>query len=227
MTEHHAHVEETACATDESSAKVKSELAKHHLMSADYFASQALSLERTEHQPDEKVRMKHRAYVMGAAFSATAFLEARINEIFISASEVSSYSEFGFDSKKAAALALIWPRAEKEWWSIANKYQNALQGIGQPEYDKDHPLFKEIISLVSLRNALTHYKPEWDDSLRQHAGLAKVLEGKFTESPFSDKRQSFFPHRCLGAGCANWSVHVAREFALDFYSRLASKKPSQ
>ena len=87
-------------------------------------------------------------------------------------------------------------------------------------FNKGENPYQDAFRLVRLRNALVHYKPEWDTSLNEHAKLESSLSGCFPESPFSHKNDAFFPKRCLGHGCAEWAVKNVITFMSNFQERL-------
>ncbi|MFF9870133.1 hypothetical protein ACF1G0_32930 [Streptomyces sp. NPDC013953] len=78
---------------------------------------------------------------------------------------------------------------------------------------------------MSLRNALVHYSPEWqigvgaseEDAVK---GIAKQLEGKFSENPVVPKGNSFFPDRCLSHGCTVWTWNIVFPLMEEFFKRV-------
>jgi hypothetical protein len=203
-------------------AKSKPGLAVHHLFAATFFADHATKGEAATDHPTEEQRNAHRAYVLGAVFTATAFMEAGINELYLSAAEGSPYSEFGLDDMRAAELAKKWREGEgrDRYSPVLTKFQDALTLSQLPAYDEATSPYRDASRLIDLRNAITHYKPEWDVALDKHAHLANKLQGYFPESRFADPNQVFFPHRCLGAGCAQWAVAASSNFVIDFRKRM-------
>ena len=214
----HVHVHESVSAQDSYDATVKSSLAIHHLFAAEFLASKAEAVERGGDRSDEAA-MQHRSYSIGAVLTAVAFLEALINDIYLSAVDGSPNSPFS-DFVQTEAVANEWRNSKDSRWSLLEKYERALVASGKPGYRSTDRLRADVDSLIHLRNSLTHYKPEWDNQLKRHKDVEKRLVGKFPESAFSDRRQAFFPHRCIGAGCARWAVTVAGDFALDVREKL-------
>lgn len=86
---------------------------------------------------------------------------------------------------------------------------------------------------MDLRNALTHAEPETSIHSTPAVGTAaarhkfeKRLRGKFAESAlFASGGNAFFPDKCLGHGCAEWSVTTALAFAEDFCKRIGLPRP--
>ena len=80
--------------------------------------------------------------------------------------------------------------------------------------------FQDADSLIDLRNALTHYKSEWDDSPDRHGRLEARLKGRFAPNPFAKNSPLWFPHHCLGAGCADWAVKTSEWLLQEFSEKL-------
>ena len=213
-----AEVREQLSLSDAYEAEVKSGLAVHHRNAAEFFAEQATMLERSA-EPSERTPEQCRSYALGAVFCAVAFLEAMINEIYLSAVDGPHSAHFA-DFLKAEAVAKEWVSPPNPRWSLMDKYERILKVSGSEEYGNADRLRNDVASLIHLRNSLVHYKPEWDTKPKRHKDVETRLAGKFAENLFSAPTQAFFPHRCLGAGCARWAVSIATEFALDVRARL-------
>ncbi|MEA1894385.1 MAG: hypothetical protein U9N36_04115 [Euryarchaeota archaeon] len=87
-------------------------------------------------------------------------------------------------------------------------------------FDRGKAPYQEVNDLIKLRNALVHYKPEWDTDLKNHKGIEDRLKSRFTINPFSHVNDAFFPKKCLGHGYAEWSVKSTITFIEDFYRRM-------
>lgn len=203
-------------------ATVKHNFARQHIEAARYFAScssdieKELLLAKTKEEP----RMsKQRAHVVAAVVCAVMGLEACVNEVYLDACDGSKRLA-GLDKQTVALLAEWWPCLEKQRANILLKYQHALLLAGKSPMPKGQNPYQDTDSLILLRNALAHYKPEWDDSLNTHAELRNRLEGRFAPNPAAGPRSLWFPHQCLGSGCARWAVHTVEEFVSAFCTRL-------
>jgi len=191
---------------------------KQHFEAARYFANCAVSMENESHKADLKDEIRksqHRAYVVGAVILATMAMEACINEIYLDACRKNLK---GLDDRAMALLAKSWPKLE---WNpgILLKYQEALQSLVKEALDRDAQPCKDADNLVHLRNALTHYKPEWDDA-KIHVEIKDRLKGKFDVNPLAPDAYLWFPEQCLGSGCAKWAVSTAEAFVSEFCKRL-------
>ena len=205
----------------EVSLRRKHSFSKQHLLAAQYFATTAQSIENAH--PGEKEFARHRAYVTGAILSAAAFLEASINELFHEAENREKEKVPSFDDATVARLAKIW--GDIEFKSILLKYQTVLEVAGGKRFEQDRAPYDDAESLIRLRNTLMHYKPEWDDEQGRHHNLRERLEKKFPLNPLVPRGSSWFPHLCLGAGCAQWATHAVASFSAEFCVRL--KIPSR
>ena len=203
--------------------KVKHDFTKQHFQAAKFFTDCATHLEsepRGTDLKDEIRKNQHRAYVVGAIISAVMGLEACINEIYLDACDKDQNKLSGLGEQVMALLAEWWPRLEKSRADTCLKYQHALLLAGKPAMSEGENPYQDADSLVLLRNALTHYKSEWDDSLDQHGKLRSRLEGRFALNPLSPDAHLWFPHRCLGSGCARWAISTAETFVSEFRRRL-------
>jgi hypothetical protein len=192
----------------------KHSLSRQHFWAADYFAKRAAEIEAKTKPLSDEIRSQHRAYVTGAIISAVAALESSINELYL---EAQDHTLKGLDSGKVALLEQFWPEIEQ--YPILHKYQTALLIVGASKLDKGQSPYQDAESLRKLRNALIHYKPEWDNELDIHKDLEARLRSKFDECSFAQPSSLWFPHKCLGSGCARWSVDTISVFMREFCQR--------
>jgi hypothetical protein len=200
-------------------AGVKHNFSKQHFAAARFFASEARAVEAASTAPDELVKTKHRAHVTAAILSSVAFLEASINELYLSARDRDSTVLPTFDTALFQRFGLFWEQVET--FPILKKYQLALLLAGKDPLDRGASPYQDGESLVKLRDCLIHYKPEWDDETRQHQKLENRLKKRFDLNPYAAKGSLWFPHQCLGAGCAEWAVATTRAFSDEFCAQLA------
>jgi hypothetical protein len=202
-------------------ATVRHSFTRQHFRAASFFAESAEALEREislQNRKNDARKSQHRAYVVGTIVSAVMGLEACINEIYLDACDKSQKNLAGLDDIAMSPLSEWWPEVERG--PILLKYQRALSLPGRLALPKEETPYQDTDHLIHLRNALTHYKPEWDDSLDVHASLEARLTGKFALNPLSTEASLWFPHRCLGSGCAHWAVKTAEDLVREFAARL-------
>jgi hypothetical protein len=204
--------------TMSATARVKHSFSQQHLRAAEFFAAQSKNIENTLQNLDEAQTSNHRAYITAAILSSVAFLEASINEFFLSAVNHDTTALPIFDSKTFQLFTQFWNDVEK--YPILRKYQIALALSGKSSFSTGAPLYQDAESMVKLRDCLVHYKPEWDDEQGTHQKLESRLKGKFNLNKYSFPNALWFPHQCLGAGCAEWAVATARHLSDDFCKEL-------
>src|SRR5690348_2452202 len=143
-----------------ATATVKSHISGFFAASAALFAREAKGIERAhDSAAPEDVRMHHRSYSIGAIVSAASFLEAAINELYLTA--VDKNPHFIPNERDREVLAAVWVDLEEQARAkVLTKYDLALVLTGRPRFDKGTNPFQDAENLVNLRNALVHYKPE-------------------------------------------------------------------
>jgi hypothetical protein len=212
-------------------SKAKHHFSRQHFIAAQYFANRAFEIEQAEF-PEQPLLNVHRAYVTGAIISVVASIESAINELYLTAVDGSllfcDNTELGIktDHKMNKLLSLWWEEGELDSKSIRLKYQNALLIMKEEKYKKGKQPFQDFINLIELRNALVHYKPEWQNEAKIHKKLKDRLGSKFPGNPFGKGSAIWFPHECLGSGCALWAVKTGEDFLKDFYNRTGISKNS-
>ncbi len=157
--------------------------------------------------------MRHRC----RRFSA-AFLEASINELYLEQIDRNPHALAGLGAQQIAILGALWETIEQG--KVLEKYQIALRVCCAEPFDKGAEPFQQTFSLIKMRNALIHYRPEWDDDLDVHKALETALNGKFPLNPLARHGALWFPTQCLGSGCAQWATGKATDFMTEFCKRL-------
>lgn len=213
--------------------KVRTYFSIQHIQSAALFCRASHKLEAAfDGKYDQQLFTEHRAYVTNAIFSAVCFLEATINEFFCDALDSpDGIKEIGEDRIKL--LANMWDLniPKTAHYPIVNKYQIALTLLEKTQFDKGTSPFQDVQVLVTLRNALMHYEPEWvigglsfNSELDNLNSLSKKLKSKFELSEiFKNTGNPFFPDKCLGYGCAKWAVLKSIEFVEEFFRKIGVK----
>jgi hypothetical protein len=150
------------------------------------------------------------SYVTATILSSVASLEANINEIF---ADVRDHM-IVFDGLDINLLTEIWDLIEKK--PILGKYQFALVLKKKDRMNKGGQHYQDADTLIKVRNALVHFKPEWLDEQEEHDKIGKLLRGKFTLSPFLTENDPIFPMRCMTHGFADWALRSSLEVAQCF-----------
>nr|CBH39339.1 conserved hypothetical protein [uncultured archaeon] len=204
-----------------ATVSLKTNFSGHHMLSAAHFARQSAIIEKNyKDEITDELRAEHRAYVTGAIIVSVASLEATINEVFISAVDNENLFE-DFDPTIPKVLAELWSLDVVKKTRFLEKCRLVLDVANKEKFNTKSSLFRKVELLINLRNALVHYKPEWDTDLKKHKNVGDALKKCcFKTNPFSHANDAFFPKRCLGHGCAEWSVKSTIEFIEDFYRRM-------
>ena len=207
-----------------SDIEVSHQLSFSHIKAAAHFAK--LSYEKEDEyddsQPSSELRDEHRSYVIGSIITAVCYLEATINELFTNVEHISRSNQWSPD---------VTQKMNEEWdkersLQLIIKYERALCIVKSESFDRGAEPYQSAASLIFLRNALIHYKPEWIGTGESYnktlnEKLRQKLQNKIKKlNPMTREGSLFFPHRCLGYGCAKWAVESSLSFYNEFFSKI-------
>ena len=190
-----------------------------HAWAAAYFARRAGEIETDAARFDE-----HRACVMAAVLESGACLEATINELFADAADHRDRLA-GLALAAREVLTDAWARPEVRRGPTVDKYAVAFQAIRGEPLNSGQGACQTAELVLSLRNKLVHYAPEWAPSAceggrRPPDEPMGALRGKFPlHARYRDTGNPFWPLKCLGSGCARWAVVSAVAFVDEFSAR--------
>lgn len=194
-------------------------------MSAAFFARESGRVERENEAKESftsETQSRHRAYVTGCVFATVSFLEAQINEIFTDAAD--EQRDFIHPlGDKVFLLAEMWKLGVPKTASypILKKYEIAVALAEKGTLDRGTLVYQNASLLIRLRNALIHYEPISSTSTAEASqSYEEKFRGKFTLNPLTGSKTPFFPVRCMGYGCAKWSVESSISFVDHFCSQL-------
>ena len=156
------------------------------------------------------------------------FMESTINDFIAERQEpFFRENEAILEPDRSNLLGLVGPFILSKSYSPLEKYQIALIIAGKEQLEKGMNPYQDANLLIALRNKLIHLKTSWQIAVaeessesRQVSDLEKKLRGKFRSNPTRPGLASFFPHRCLSAGCAIWSVKTAAALVDEFHHRV-------
>jgi hypothetical protein len=174
------------------------------------------------------------AYATGVVISSSAFLEAKINEFFSDCNnKAGQYSNFSvLGDLVIKNLTDYWNKTNKRdryinrYLPTLDKYRDAYKIIKGKGSHYPAKSYDEIQNLVNLRNILIHYEPLWQttDPIYDDPYKLEVLQDRFDLNPFQkNSGMPFFPHKCLGYGCALWALNSCRKFVGEFYNEINVK----
>jgi len=207
--------------------RVKSGLFQFHLDSAERFALECAKIESEEkHMEWPQPRWDEaRSNALAAVLLSAASLESSVNEFYQQAVDRAENALRPLSETQMKLLAELWPEIEK--LSTMRKHQVALVAMGHEALNKGQEPYRSADGLMRLRNALVHFRPEWDDDLKDHRSLEQRLSQLFPVSLLADRSKGqmiWFPHKCLGAGCAEWAIESAVRFSQQFVNRLGIRE---
>jgi hypothetical protein len=139
-------------------------------------------------------------------FFVSASLESYTNELFSDRDQV-------FADHKMKVLEKFWKTFERK--SSLEKFNLALILRDKEEMDEKSHTYKAMTAVIKLRNALTHFKPEWSHSYDKHLKLSKELEGYFAPSGITGDKL-IFPMAWAGHSCTSWAVNTTVTFLKEF-----------
>jgi hypothetical protein len=203
--------------------------ASEHLWNARHLARLCQEREdelvaQNAYEPD----MEQRSLCVSSVLASVAFLEALVNEVWQDAADTLADEDnrrlAGLSRSEVARLRELWKSEGVERnLSILDKYSVALVAADKPALDKGREPFGSVLVAVRLRNALVHFKPElqWHDE--EHK-LEQALRGKFPENPLPIAGRPWYPHKALGAGCAQWAWEKCRDFANEWWQQMGLQR---
>ena len=106
-----------------------------------------------------------------------------------------------------------------EWKSTWKKFNVALRLRGKQELDRRSEISRAALAVNELRNAMTHFKPEWHHDLKKHKDVGDALAGFFVPNP-TFANEPIFPRAWVGHSCTCWVVDSTVKFLQEF-ERLA------
>lgn len=189
------------------------------------FATQAREFEQGRLKPLVlHKRSEHDAASIGCILSTVGYLEANINEFFSDAAEEGMADGVAASPVVLERLRSIWNTTASKT-SILDKYDIVLALCDLPAFNKGTAPYQGVAKLIRLRNALTHFVPEWQPGggPNEHAdldALSKSLHRVFAENTLAGRHEPFFPYRCLGYGSSKWAVTQSVAFVTEFMRRL-------
>ena len=189
----------------------------HHFWAAKHFARLAHDAE-SAHSGPPKFDVQHRAYVTDAVFSAVAFLEATVNEVFDDVADAHPGYVDPLSPDCRRQMIGLWDESV-ERRSALEKCQLALLCAQSTVFERGKQPYQDADLLIKLRNRLTHARAETrstddeqdnpSEAPRKKDKLSEALKKKFGPSRLmQNSANPYFPDHCLGAPCAAWAVQA-------------------
>ena len=205
--------------TSQATAHMRMQFAIQHLAGALGFSRQVCEIE-AQHLGEpwggtfyEEMSGPAIAVIM----MTVAGMESYLNELFADAA-------IHFSS----SMLPIWKKGAKDFdrKPLLDKTDWFLLLRGEEKINRNISLINDVEALVTLRNALVHFKPEWDDESARHESVSKRLEGKFMPLSWLADDPGVFPRAWITGGCTTWAVDTAIKF-VDHIADCAGIKRSK
>jgi len=223
--------------SDSLEIRVSHYFSLNHLYSAAFFCRNAYCIEESQKDTlfkngkfDENILFEHRAYVSSAIILSVAFLEATVNELIhdISDDETRSLKYRGNSSPFIQNLANVSELSSmiRNVRETLEKYNKMLELAQFSPFVRGSRPYQQASDVIKLRNELVHYKlvPQLAGAnkvpIQSAHFIEKMMRKKFPENPLTGKGNPYFPDKCLGHGCAEWTVKSTMQFTDAFYSKI-------
>jgi hypothetical protein len=165
---------------------------------------------------------EHRAYVIGAIVQSAAALESEISEITMHGPG----HHLGSNGVDAQARDFLSPMAGViDGEQTLRRYDLVAHLLRKQPYDKGMHPYQPAALLTKLRNELIHYKSKWGTQMERQSLIRQLEDLKFDKPAFISPHSNFFPHQCLSASLAGWSVTTGVAFINSFYAKLEIASP--
>jgi hypothetical protein len=194
-------------------------LAVQHMLAAARFSRDVGELERDhENQPFGEFWESIFHSAIACVLTTVASLEAYANELF--SDRITVFPKYSHE-----LLHNLWDTYERK--PMLDKFDFALLLLRKPKLVRGVRPYQDIKILVDLRDALIHFKPEWEHEAVEHKKLSKALHSKTKGSPLFPKSELLFPRRWASHSCTMWVVRSAVDFSKKFEQRagLPAKYP--
>lgn len=196
--------------------RTRQNFAALHLVSAATFSRRIGEIEQQNAgQPFGPFFDQMFIYAPPCVLSTVAGLESYANELFAD-------REQNFTDTSSAIVDKLWELTEAK--PLLDKFDVALTLLGKPPVPRGVRPAQDVAVLVRLRNAITHFKPEWFDEQAAHEDLSKLLRERFDGSPFLNPTERLFPRRWMTHAGTRWAVETAVSFITEF-EKQAGLKP--
>lgn len=206
-----------------ATAEVRYSFTAQFLRGGAIFAARAHKIEGDgADAASEEVQAEHRAYVVGAVIQCAAALEAEISEVAVH----EPGHHLGSNGLDLSAQAFLRPFVDViDDQPTLHRYELVLHLLRRPAIDRGVHPYQPADLFIKLRNELIHYKSKWGPEMDREKMFARLQQLRLEKPPFISPHTNFFPHQCLSASLASWSVTTVAAFINEFYSALGIASP--
>jgi hypothetical protein len=201
-------------------------VAGQHLWSARHHARLCAELE-AEKTGKTAFDIEHRAYAVSAVLSAVVFLEALVNETFQDAADGNVSRIAPLDYRCIELMGEFWNSPKGRRAGVLRKFQKALLLADRKQLNPDAAPYQDAKLLIDIRNRLVHFRPVWMTAGEETEEEAQVKDKFAQNALMAGMGNPWFPDKCLGAGCAQWSWKTSLALADEWTKRLGIPRPYQ
>jgi len=202
------------------SVDVISPLVWHMLGGASALSRAAFDIEAL--RPDsvsQEQQVAHKGFVIGAIVETVSALETEAWELLNGGPD----HHRGTTAEYQEAREFLQPLADMvDGEDVLSRYETILHLLRRPPLDRSAQPWQDAALLVRLRNEIVHYKAKPGRELERTKFIRALQDKRMDNPPFLDPNLSFYPHRCLSASCAAWSVETGTAFLDAFFERLGA-----
>jgi len=205
------HLTATALITEapdimSATVKTRTNYAVPHLLSAAIFSRRVGEIEaKHAGQAFGPFWDEILAHATATVFLTVAGLESYANELFVDMDQ-------NFPGVGKELLETLWSAYEEK--RVFEKFELALLLRGAPGLVPGTEPFQSVHALVRLRNALIHFKPEWEPA--EHKQLSSRLRNFFKPTEFLSKDEGLFPRAWASHDCTVWALNAVLRFVEHF-----------
>lgn len=153
----------------EGKGKVRRNLAIQHLIAAARFSLRVGEVQAANlGQPYGSFFNEIISYANACVLMSASALEAYVNELYLT-------PDANFPGMSPAYVTNLWELVESNRSSPLQKFQIALTSRSLPEMPRGAAPFQKATLIFEMRNAITHFKPEWHDEVDAHAKLSTKI----------------------------------------------------
>jgi len=207
----------------QATADVRYSFTAQFLRGAAIFSRSGHAIEAiTNFSITEESMAEHRAYVVGAIVQSAAALESEISEVVMHGPG----HHLGSNGLDTPARDFLSPMADViDGEQTLRRYELVLHLLRKPQFDRGADPYQSADLLIKLRNELIHYKSKWGSSMNDKRLFERLEKLGFDKPAFVSALTNFFPHRCLNASLASWTVTTGVAFINAFYRELGIVSP--
>ena len=177
-------------------------LSVNHLIAASTFSRNVKEIETLhKNEPLGNFYEDILSNSIATIYCSVASIEAYVNEVLM------------FDNRLQSPEVKDCAKELTKKTRILEKYDKCFRLLQSNSFPKGKSPHQDVQILISLRNVLTHFIPEWENQQKAHDKLSKDLRAKIRPlSPFFSNTYPIFPKAWATHSCTLWAVQSSYSF---------------